>query len=80
MLTKKQIKEAVSFSVEDLISREFTFEELYEMGLIEKEFYPPSDTYEYFHDGYFYNLSGQQLRDPEDFNPRSEGYTPFGDE
>ena len=26
------------------------------------------------------NRYGQALRDPEEFNPHSEGYTPFGDE
>jgi hypothetical protein len=26
------------------------------------------------------NWSGQQLRDPDEYNKNSEGYTPFGDE
>ena len=37
-------------------------------------------SYAYF-DGYnYYNDSGQQLRNPGEYNPYSEGYTPFGDE
>ncbi|MFH1641504.1 MAG: hypothetical protein ABIC04_01240 [Nanoarchaeota archaeon] len=27
-----------------------------------------------------FNKFGQALRGPEEFNPHSEGYTPFGDE
>ena len=30
--------------------------------------------------GRYFNRSGQLLRDPDEFNPHSEGYTPFGDE
>jgi len=30
--------------------------------------------------GTYYNKAGQQLRDPDEYNPDSEGYTPFGDE
>lgn len=28
----------------------------------------------------YYNYGGQQLRNPEEYNRHSEGYTPFGDE
>lgn len=28
----------------------------------------------------YYNLFGQQLRNPKEYNTNSEGYTPFGDE
>ena len=28
----------------------------------------------------YYNHWGQQLRNPQEYNPHSEGYTPFGDE
>jgi len=45
-----------------------------------QEYYPPSDTYEDFDGTYFYNAAGQRLRNPEEYNQRSEGYTPFGDE
>ncbi len=31
-------------------------------------------------DDCYYNRFGQQLRDPEEYNTNSEGYTPFGDE
>jgi hypothetical protein len=30
--------------------------------------------------GYYYNFSGDQLRDPIEYDQHSEGYTPFGDE
>ena len=35
--------------------------------------------YDYENDVY-YNHCGQKLRDPEEYNRHSEGYTPFGDE
>lgn len=47
---------------------------------LDKEYYPPSNSYEYWDGTHFYNLSGQQLRDPNEYNVHSEGYTPFGDE
>jgi len=28
----------------------------------------------------YYNKSGQELRNPIEYDPYSEGYTPFGDE
>jgi hypothetical protein len=48
----------------------------------EKEYYPPSESMEFYHEATntWYNNSGQRLRDPEEYNPHSEGYTPFGDE
>lgn len=45
-----------------------------------KKYYEPSGTYEDFIDGEFYNQSGDLLRDPSEYDPYSEGYTPFGDE
>jgi hypothetical protein len=49
---------------------------------LSRRYYPPSDSIEYFdiETGTYYNASGQELRDMEEYNPRSEGYTPFGDE
>lgn len=49
--------------------------------LIESYYYP-SDTFELYNQktGQFYNRSGQELRNPEEYNETSEGYTPFGDE
>lgn len=47
---------------------------------LEKEYYPPSDTYEYWDGEYFYNSAGDQLRNPNEYDQYSEGYTPFGDE
>lgn len=47
-----------------------------------KEFYAPSGSMEW-HDpvtGNWYNSSMQQLRNPEEYNPSAEGYTPFRDE
>lgn len=45
-----------------------------------KKFYAPTGTKELFENGTFFNAFGQQLRDPEEYNPYTEGYTPFGDE
>ena len=47
-----------------------------------REYYDPSGTFELFdpETGQFYNESMRELRDPEEYDNRSEGYTPFGDE
>jgi len=45
-----------------------------------KKYYSPSDSLEYYEDGVFYNSAGDPLRDPEEYDSYSEGYTPFGDE
>ena len=47
---------------------------------MEKEYYPPSDSYEYFDGTTFYNMSGDELRSPSEYCNSGEGYTPFGDE
>lgn len=49
---------------------------------LSEEFYGPSESYEYYDsiDDVWYNKSGSRLRDPEEYNTMSEGYTPFGDE
>jgi hypothetical protein len=49
-------------------------------GEVWLDYYAPSDSEEYTDGQTFYNKSGQQLRDPEEYNPYSDGYTPFGDE
>lgn len=51
-----------------------------ESGDVWQEYYPPSDSMEYTDGTTWYNSSGSTLRDPEEYNPYSEGYTPFGDE
>ena len=49
---------------------------------IEQEYYSPSNSYEYYdtETDTWYNKLGNVLRNPEEYNPYSEGYTPFGDE
>jgi hypothetical protein len=49
---------------------------------LESEHYAPSDSMELYDkkDDIWYNLSGQQMRDPSEFDRGGEGYTPFGDE
>ena len=79
-MVKNEILKAYDYTVEQLINKGFNFEDLYLIGKVEKEYYSPSESYEYFYNGDFYNLSGQQLRSPNDYNQHSEGYTPFGDE
>lgn len=51
-------------------------------NLLDKEYYSPSQSEELFDTktNTWYNLSGQQMRDPDEYNQDSEGYTPFGDE
>lgn len=45
-------------------------------------YYQPSDSIELMNPntGEFFNKSGDPLRNPEEYNQNSEGYTPFGDE
>jgi hypothetical protein len=52
---------------------------------LEKEYYSPSDSEELFDPktNTWYNLSGQRMRDPSEYDRRGngeDGYTPFGDE
>jgi len=57
-----------------------SIQEQIENGQLEQEYYQPSQSYEYFDGQNFYNRSGQQLRNPEEYALGTEGYTPFGDE
>jgi len=47
-----------------------------------RAYYSPSESYEWIDikTGQFYNRSGDELRNSEEFDPNAEGYTPFGDE
>lgn len=45
-----------------------------------KSEYGNTGTTSYFDGEDHYNNFGQQLRDPSEYDPNSEGYTPFGDE
>jgi hypothetical protein len=56
------------------------FQQKINNGDIWLDYYAPSDSEEYTDGQTFYNRSGQQLRDPEEYDPNGEGYTPFGDE
>ena len=47
---------------------------------MKKTYYAPSGTYEDFDGNFYYNASGDRLRSPNEYDPYSEGYTPFGDE
>jgi len=59
-------------------------ETVYTMNGVElsKEYYSPSQSEELFDSktNTWYNLSGQQMRDPSEYDRGGEGYTPFGDE
>lgn len=48
----------------------------------QKSYYSPSGSYENYdpETDTFFNNSGDQLRDPSEYDTSSEGYTPFGDE
>jgi hypothetical protein len=56
-----------------------TLDEIQDLPL---RYYPPSDSIELYDEDTdtYYNASGQELRDPKEYNSRREGYTPFGDE
>jgi hypothetical protein len=49
---------------------------------LEQRYYSPSQSEELFdpRTKTWYNLSGQQLRNPSEYDRGGEGYTPFGDE
>jgi len=49
---------------------------------LEKQYYAPSQSEELFDfkTNTWYNLSGQQMRNPSEYDRGGEGYTPFGDE
>ena len=53
-----------------------------ELLKLEQVYYAPSGSYEYYDSrtDTYYNNSGQELRDPSEYNTYSEGYTPLGDE
>lgn len=57
-------------------------DQLIDEGIIEEAYYSPSGSMELYDNrtGAWYNNSGQRLRNPNEYNPHSEGYTPFGDE
>ena len=56
------------------------FEQRITEGKVWKSFYSPSGSNEWFDGNTYYNNSGEELRDPCEYDECSEGYTPFGDE
>ena len=79
-MTKEEIFSARKLNLHDLINLGFSMEELLELGEVTRQYYFPSSSKEFFDGCNFYNLQGEILRDPEEYNVYSEGYTPFGDE
>ena len=79
-MTKQEILNARNLTIQDMVNIGFTMEELYDMGEVDKEYYYPSDSWEYFDGTYFYNRDGERLRELREYDTHSEGYTPFGDE
>lgn len=53
-----------------------------ELIKLERAYYSPSGSYEYYDSDTqtYYTRSGEELRDPSEYDEYSEGYTPFGDE
>jgi len=51
-------------------------------NILDTEYYAPSQSQELYDPktNTWYNLSGQQMRDPSEYDRGGEGYTPFGDE
>lgn len=47
-----------------------------------KSYYPPSESNEWYdpETGAYYNSNYSRLRDVQEYDSSSEGYTPFGDE
>ena len=68
-------------TIKDYLEMGFSMQDLDDMGIVFKSYYKPSDSYEFEdNNGTYYNWGGQQLRNPREYSPYSEGYTPFGDE
>ena len=81
-LTKQQIIDVNNMSIEDYLEKGFTMEELLSIdkfNLVTATYFP-SNSVEYFDGENWYNSSGEALRNPEEYDTNSEGYTPFGDE
>lgn len=76
----EEILNVRSLKVSDLLNMGISAEKLLEAGELTKEYYSPSDSFEYFDGENYYNASGDLLRDPSEYDVYSEGYTPFGDE
>lgn len=55
-------------------------QEKIENGDLWEDFYEPTGTYEFTDGRNWYNKSGQELKDPEEYDYLAEGWTPFGDE
>jgi len=51
-----------------------------DIEMMEVESYGNTDTMSFTDGRRWFNTLGQQLRSPEEYNERGEGYTPFGDE
>jgi hypothetical protein len=64
----------------DDLNEDSEFQEKIKNGDVWLDYYAPSDSEEYTDGQFWYNRSGQAMRDPEEYNPHSDGYTPFGDE
>jgi len=79
-LSLNQIIAIKNLTVQDLLNQGFLILDLFHQGLVMEHYYKPSDSLEYFDGGTFYNKSGQQLRDPSEYEQKTEGYTPYGDE
>jgi hypothetical protein len=65
-----------------LIYSEVCNETEFNVENLERTYYEPSGSYEYYDvkTDTYYNQLGQELRSPEEYDTSSEGYTPFGDE
>lgn len=60
---------------------DYAFYQRIKNGELYEEYYSPSESTEYTDgQGNWFNHFGQELRDPSEYDPTSEGYTPFGDE
>ncbi len=63
-----------------ILNEDFDFQQKIKNGDVWLDHYGPSGSKEYTDGEIWYNRGGQQLRNPEEYNPHSDGYTPFGDE
>ena len=70
---------SMNYETEEYADRQMSEEDEIRQAIRNGEYY--WDGYGYTKDdGVWYNRSGQQLRNPSEYNQFSEGYTPFGDE
>ena len=73
---RKEVKSLVKENDEDYDN----FQTMIKDGEVWLAYYEPSSSKEYTDGENWYNIRGVMLRNPDEYDDDTEGYTPFGDE